>query len=378
MSERTAQGRIPELDGLRGIAILLVVLVHYVNEATGGPLGSTLSRFQRLFSLCWSGVDLFFVLSGFLIGGILLQVRESPNYFKTFYARRFFRIVPLYYGWIFLYAVVALAGAYPRSIGPAPILGLPLYSYLLFFQNVHFGAYPSTLVGGWFTPTWSLAVEEQFYLFAPFLVWKLSNRKLLTLLITVIALAPLVRMILHFYVPSGPFLAYSLTPSRADDLAMGIVVALMWRSAACRSWLSARLGRLRGVGVILLAGTAVLWRWSTNLFSVAMQSIGFTWIALLFATILLLVLVEPRGMVGAVARTTWLRELGRVSYCVYIIHVAVSMFCHRLLLHADPSIANLQAVGVSLFAFALTLVLAQLSWRFFEEPLLRRGHTIKY
>ena len=96
------KSRIPELDGLRGIAILLVLLYHFVSNPRIEP-----PLFHGLFAIGWSGVDLFFVLSGFLIGGILLDVRESPNYFRTFYGRRFYRIAPLYYLWIGAYFVLA-------------------------------------------------------------------------------------------------------------------------------------------------------------------------------------------------------------------------------------------------------------------------------
>jgi peptidoglycan/LPS O-acetylase OafA/YrhL len=94
-----SKSRVPELDGLRGLAIFLVVLFHYVSQE--GDAAATASRFlQRFAILGWSGVDLFFVLSGFLIGGILIDARASSFYYRTFYARRFFRIIPLYYLWI--------------------------------------------------------------------------------------------------------------------------------------------------------------------------------------------------------------------------------------------------------------------------------------
>jgi peptidoglycan/LPS O-acetylase OafA/YrhL len=91
-----AGGRIPELDGLRGLAILLVILCHYVGSADSRPLGAWAHRFLSAFSAGWSGVDLFFVLSGFLIGGILLDARGAPHYFRAFYMRTVFRI-PIYY-----------------------------------------------------------------------------------------------------------------------------------------------------------------------------------------------------------------------------------------------------------------------------------------
>src|SRR5665213_654935 len=113
---RSYGGRVPELDGLRGMAILMVVIFHYLEEqglVTGKGATAIL---QRIVQMGWSGVDLFFVLSGFLIGGILMDARESPSYFRTFYARRFFRIIPIYYLWIFAYAIlVGVAGSFLRA-----------------------------------------------------------------------------------------------------------------------------------------------------------------------------------------------------------------------------------------------------------------------
>jgi peptidoglycan/LPS O-acetylase OafA/YrhL len=104
--------RIPELDGLRGLAILLVIVCHYVASAEGGITNFWLGHFLRALSVGWSGVDLFFVLSGFLIGGILIDSRTSPRYFRTFYLRRVYRILPIYYSWIFLYTIVVALGVY--------------------------------------------------------------------------------------------------------------------------------------------------------------------------------------------------------------------------------------------------------------------------
>ncbi len=102
----TSSNRVPELDGLRGLAILLVLICHYVGNATHAPLGFVLDHVFTVMSVGWSGVDLFFVLSGFLIGGILLESRDSPRFFQTFYIRRIHRILPIYYLWILLYIAV--------------------------------------------------------------------------------------------------------------------------------------------------------------------------------------------------------------------------------------------------------------------------------
>src|SRR5665213_604282 len=168
MTEQIPQRRIPELDGLRGMAILLVMVGHYFSVPGVGAV-SLLNGYW--FRLGWTGVDLFFVLSGFLIGGILLDARGSSNYFKTFYARRFFRIIPLYYAWILLYVVLApvVRMFFSDRIGPVQRVDGSILAHLFFLQNFH-----EFLKSGasfwWFSSTWSLAVEEQFYLVAPLLV----------------------------------------------------------------------------------------------------------------------------------------------------------------------------------------------------------------
>src|SRR5947207_1733683 len=111
MPATVSKQRIPELDGLRGLAILLVLVFHYTAQEGVLAPGTLADRMQKLTIMGWTGVDLFFVLSGFLIGGILMDVRNSPSYFKTFYCRRFFRIVPIYYLWLVLYvALMVIAG----------------------------------------------------------------------------------------------------------------------------------------------------------------------------------------------------------------------------------------------------------------------------
>jgi peptidoglycan/LPS O-acetylase OafA/YrhL len=131
--------RIAELDGLRGIAILSVVLMHYFYNPDPNLKGP-IHQIQRIFALGWSGVDLFFVLSGFLIGGILMDQRRSPSYFKTFYLRRAFRILPVYYLWICLFIAFVLVGgpllrAHTHS-GQLPALNFDIYQHFLFLQNL--------------------------------------------------------------------------------------------------------------------------------------------------------------------------------------------------------------------------------------------------
>ena len=222
-----AKRRIPELDGLRGTAILIVVIFHYVIESPthAGPISSYLQRL--VVPLGGAGVDLFFVLSGFLIGGILIEARTSPSYFKTFYARRFFRIIPLYYGWTLLYiALVALAARQIEAhtnFGAKIALDATVYAHFLFLQNLRFLKLPALmgLAWEWFGPTWSLAVEEQFYLVSPVVVRLLSTRRLYRFLSAVVIAGPLLRLALLKTAVVGSATVFTSTPCRADTFAVG-------------------------------------------------------------------------------------------------------------------------------------------------------------
>src|SRR5262249_34841992 len=152
--------------------------------------GTTAAHVARCFSLCWCGVDLFFVLSGFLIAGILLDNRTATNYFSVFYTRRICRIFPLYFLVLGLFILLLATGA--REWTSLTWLfhdPMPLWSYATFTQNVPM-ALQSTLGAGWMEVTWSLAVEEQFYFVIPLLVWLFPRRTLAVIAILLIFLAP--------------------------------------------------------------------------------------------------------------------------------------------------------------------------------------------
>jgi peptidoglycan/LPS O-acetylase OafA/YrhL len=374
--ERIPQRRIPELDGLRGMAILLVLVGHYFSVPGVGSV-SLLNGYW--FRLGWTGVDLFFVLSGFLIGGILLDARGSSNYFKTFYVRRFFRIIPLYYAWIFLYVILAplLRIFFSASIGPVQQIDGSILAHLFFLQNFH-----EFLKTGasfwWFSSTWSLAVEEQFYLVAPLLVRYLPRRSLATVLVLVTLAAPILRLVVRNYMSEGAWLAYRLMPCRADALAVGMLAALIWSSPRAREWMEKNTLFLYGLFTFLFYGVAYLWRWSSDPMLVLTQTAGYTVIALFFAVLLLLVLTERAFLLSAVLRLGFLRELGGISYCVYIIHTAVFFFCHQLILHTLPAVTDVRAAAVTFLAALLTYAIAKLSWKYFEQPQLRRGHDFQY
>jgi peptidoglycan/LPS O-acetylase OafA/YrhL len=373
--------RIPELDGLRGIAILSVLLVHYFFNPDPGLRGP-IHVLQRTFALGWSGVDLFFVLSGFLIGGILMEHRDSPSYFKTFYLRRIFRILPIYYLWICLFIVLVLVGgpflATHMHSGKLPAINLTIYQHFLFLQNLRYFNY-TTVAYWWFSPSWSLAVEEQFYLVAPLLVRCLPQRVLPGVLGLTIVLAPVLRVFVRLHSNAEVrWAAYRLMPCRADSLAIGILLAYAWRNEQIRTRILRKPFRLYLVFATLLLGMVVIWWRYPSLGDSVTQSIGYSVIALFYGVLLLVAIGFRSGPIAKFARWGVLRELGRVSYCLYLIHVAVGYFCFGFLTRKVIHFNDLKSGLVGILSLIVAYGIARLSWTYFEHPLLQRGHRYKY
>jgi peptidoglycan/LPS O-acetylase OafA/YrhL len=367
---RMKTGRILELDGLRGIAILSVVLLHYVSDSAGGDFGSFLYRFKAAFRLGWSGVDLFFVLSGFLIGGILLDARESSSYFKVFYVRRAFRILPIYFAWLALYPVAAtILSRWPLSwipVSPDVIKKLPLY--VVFLQS--YVALPHMTLGWyWLTATWSLAIEEQFYLVSAPLVRFLDTRKLLIMLLATIAVSPFLRVWMH---------SYLLPICRSDALAIGIILAVAWRDDSARKWMSSHPRALYVALAVLAAPLPIFVKWFPSPETRFAAAVELQWVEFFFAVLILVVLVDRGGRIARIARWKFLREMGRLSYCMYIINLAVLALFHGIVLRGLPSIGTVQGATVTIVSFLALIGIAEISAKVFEGPLLNIGHRFRY
>ncbi len=370
--------RLPELDGLRGLAILMVFLLHYISNSQNntGQLGGPLYRFAAIFRLGWSGVDLFFVLSGFLIGGILLDAHDSPNYFRTFYIRRVHRIVPVYYAWVTIFAIVGYLGT--RWVAPqsstAVVTSVPVITYYLFLQNMVFA--PMSYFSHYgISVAWSLAVEEQFYLVAPWLVRRASRRKLTQILIGCIVGAPILRALIFSRLPHGHDAAYILTPCRADALAIGMLVAVAWRTSA-KSVLANHVTTLKVALAIFLCGALAMVKWLPGPRTAFQSAYQFSWLAAMYACALMVALLDCDGILARTMRSRVLGAFGRVSYCVYLIHLGILGACSWLLLHSLPRIYDWPGVLVVLLSTAITWGTAQLSWKYFEKPLIDRGHAL--
>jgi peptidoglycan/LPS O-acetylase OafA/YrhL len=196
----------------------------------------------------------------------------------------------------------------------------------------------------------------------------------------VILLAPELRFAVHNYVQLGPELVNVLMPCRADTFAMGILAAILWRNAKARTYLATnKLVMFFLVGASLAGLLVVSAKWYSRPWSLGMQTIGLTLIALFFAVILLFVLSRPDGITASITRMRGLREIGTVSYCMYIIHIAVQGACQDIVL--SPSIrqsADWTRVAVLIAAAILTYAIAKISWIFFEKPLFHKGHAYHY
>jgi peptidoglycan/LPS O-acetylase OafA/YrhL len=362
--------RIPELDGVRGLAILLVLVWHFAVSKIHPEPGSWQEYALIPLRLTWCGVDLFFVLSGFLIGGILVDAKESGDYYRTFYFRRAHRILPVYFVWTALF-VVGLLLVEPASAPPLHRLfndDVPVWCYPLFVQNFFMSS--RQLFGAeWLGITWSLAVEEQFYVLLPFLVRNVSRRRLGWVAAISVVCAPMVRFALY---QSGntSFGPYTLLPSRADALGFGVLIALACRHHATWTWLDRHRRYVHASFLSLGCAFALL---AVNPRDV--QVWGLTLIAGFCASLLVLVLVEPGRIEGAFFRFYPLARLGTVAYAVYLFHQGTNGLVHFAILGREPSVADWPSRVVTLVALAIVLLLAAMSWRLLEEPLIRRAHS---
>jgi peptidoglycan/LPS O-acetylase OafA/YrhL len=369
--------RYPVLDGLRGLAALGVVLVHYsAGAAWRLPVVATAERLLDFSSFC---LDVFFILSGFLIGGILIRTRNSPDYYKTFYRRRFYRILPLYYSWIAIFFVFYFV-AQGWGITPPKDLSGELYlaSFALLFQNFFVSIIESTFIAA---PSWSLAVEEHFYLLAPICVRRLTPRRLVQVLLGLIILAPIFRGVLFEFVAHrekwAEIASRIWTPCRADALAIGVLLAMIWRSPEIRDWVDKHAFLCAWGGVAGFGSAILLYSMAEANFSYcSFLSVAFgqSGVELASLSLVAYLLWRPRTGIGKLFTSKPLLELGKISYCLYLIHWGVLWMIYRFILHTHFGDHLRLDVVVAPIALAISIGAAELSWKYFESPLIQRSH----
>jgi peptidoglycan/LPS O-acetylase OafA/YrhL len=332
--------KIPQLDAVRGIAILLVI-IHNTDSFPSLHLGPISVH-------GWMGVDLFFVLSGFLITGILLDAKRSDGYFRNFYARRCLRIWPLYYS-LLIFMLVILPHLRPSDALIISERSSPWWAYPVFLQNF-FVANPEGAVGA-LGVTWSLAIEEQFYLIWPWVVRYFSSAQIKRIAIGVILLSPPLRLLLvHHGVD-----IYSNLFCRLDGLMAGALLAVLVRSetfAPSKYVKSAWAVFLIGASLAVLADNQQA-RW-----------IAFSMTSLASLSLVYLSLFSPWAWIQRLFRNRFLIYTGTISYGLYLLHKIPFDVTKILDLAHYP-----------IFAFSATVVssylLAAISWNLLEKPFLK-------
>ena len=354
---------IAALDGVRGVAVLYVVALHY-----GGGASSSSHTGRLVGKFChfgWSGVSLFFVLSGFLITGILWDGKHKGGWIKNFYGRRLLRIFPLYYGCLLLILIVGFAQG---IAGPVARKLIPFFLYL---QNV-----PQLNAVANNVPTplppfhfWSLAVEEQFYLIWPFLLGRMTTRRGVQILAIAVFVASLVgRFAVAAHLSPAALSIYSgWLPYRSGEIAAGAFLAMCYRGP---EWNAVRKYARPGLALCFCFVVVFFFRNQSLLGSALTFSFGLAAATLFYACLLARSLGS--GLTRRVMENAGLRWFGKYSYGIYVYHILLGGVFEALMLrwtaHLQPSLG---AIVVRAGMLALSLAVAWLSFQYFESPIMR-------
>ena len=370
---------VPALDGLRGLAILLVLLHHFGSPSNfrsvlPRPFGEIVNR---LFDAGWAGVDLFFVISGFLITSILLSSRFEPSYYRLFYWRRVLRILPLHFG-VLLVGVVVL----PLLPPPFKQLGgqsLDHLGWLFFYMSNVALAFAIVQSFGVFDTLWSLAIEEQFYMVWPWLVRRTSSKGLIVACLVLIVFGPVARAI---WLANGldALGAYRLTIMRLDGLALGGLLAVA-RHAGGPQWAFfvrfARWALLPLVGALFVTSLSVgAFYPTTGLVLVA----GHTMLNFFFSSLLVLAASNQYATLQRTLTQPWLTRIGLYSYGTYVLHwpllLALQAAQVPQLMGVRSSLAGTTLFFVS--SIVGSVALGALSYHGYEQHFLKLRRFFAY
>ncbi len=371
---------LPALDGVRGLAILMVLVYHLMlfNGDTGHRWVDAISRIR---GLGWMGVDLFFVLSGFLITGILYDSLHTAHFFRNFYMRRFLRIFPLYYGFLFILLLLTPV-LHVRWGGHFVVLLAYLQNTGIWFPTTGFHLAPLVDLDHF----WSLAVEEQFYIFWPLLVFLIQDRRrLLQTAYGLCACALIFRILLRIHgapEPLGPLHAWIFC--RMDTLLLGGILALTLRGDPSSlttpvkkaiAWICF----LGGMVTMLVAGLKLPDR--QLLQNPFFSTFGYTLIAVAFVSLIFLAMQKGTAL-NRIFCMGWLRSLGKYSYGIYVLHILVGhlvgMAWHKILgvslrIWLTPHLHSRSLAVLAEFAVTVSIVycVAWLSFNLYEVHFLR-------
>ncbi len=366
--------RIEVLDGLRGVAALFIVLYHFLYLWIPANASMKWQWIAKPVSLFWTGVDLFFVLSGFLIGDIVMSHGRAKNFFKVFWIRRICRIIPVYVVFLASFYLVRVFLRIPLHFyGELP--AKPLWSYLTMLQNLVMsadGTFGNYILG----VTWTLAVEWQFYLIIPCILVRLPEKRTPIFCLIVMLLALAARFVLMVTNALPHLSTFMLFPCRMDSFAAGILAAWVYRrypewsrlARPARRWFAATFA-------VLFAGMVLMFRIQPR-FNPITSTAGvfiYTWNALFFLCVVLLALWARHADRFGILSNRALVRLGWISYSFYLFHTLINYVIHYTILGRDCWILSKRDLAATGLSFLVVILVSMGLRECVEKPFILWG-----